>query len=401
MKSLLLGAGASKAYKASPTTERMPLARDFFNIFNKLDISSNPWVLIQHLCGYLIDHKKVDPYTYLNSGIDIEELHSEIEMLLNTVDQQTDPVTFALARAAYIQLIFIFATTINEIQNGPVSLIHKRIANCLTDEDTIITFNWDTLMDRALQEVKGWAVDYGYGIEPNLIYKNGWCEPDKNKIPGFQILKLHGSTNWLTGYPLDLSRGLSLGHDLDPSSVFIYEYTNDPYITYSSRYMPGYQPFSYGYYPPNLLGVPGVKAGEGRTFTFAKFNYPWMPKGEGKETGIPSMPLIIPPVKHKQYSLFGDLFSTIWSKAENALTESENIVVIGYSFPQTDIRSKSLFLQAFTKRKSLPVVTIIDPYPENVVQKFIYEFGIPETKIKVYKNFLDENFPIESVLSVT
>ena len=39
MRAILLGAGASKSYDQSPTGQRMPIARDFFDTFDKLDLS--------------------------------------------------------------------------------------------------------------------------------------------------------------------------------------------------------------------------------------------------------------------------------------------------------------------------------------------------------------------------
>ncbi len=77
MRVFLLGAGASKGYGSSPTGHRMPIARDFFDTFDQLDISANPWVLIEGLLGYLMNKGIVDPHAYLRSGIDIEALHSE------------------------------------------------------------------------------------------------------------------------------------------------------------------------------------------------------------------------------------------------------------------------------------------------------------------------------------
>jgi hypothetical protein len=51
------------------------------------------------------------------------------------------------------------------------------LAKCLQPEDTIITFNWDLLMERALTEA---GVDYNYHPRPNTI----------------SLLKPHGSIDW-------------------------------------------------------------------------------------------------------------------------------------------------------------------------------------------------------------
>jgi hypothetical protein len=398
MQTVLLGAGASAAYSQSPLGVRMPIARNFFQTFHKTDLAENPWVLIDKLCGYLIDVKHVDPYTYLNSGIDIEELHSEIEGHLASLSRQTELVEHVFTQGAYTQLVFIFCALINAIQNGPISHVHERIAKYLKSGDTVLTFNWDTLMDRALGS-KGWAIDTGYGVIPHSIFRDSWQAPDQEAPSNVKIRKLHGSTNWLTGYPLPLGDALSLGHALEPSSLFVYEYSQRPYDTYDGRYMEGYGPFSYGYYPPNLTHVPGVSAQEGHSFVQARSRYPWVPRGKSGAGGIPSMPLIIPPVKQKSYSMFGELFRKIWSQAEDDLAKADHIAVIGYSFPRTDHRSNELFKNAFSRRTSIPLISIINPDPHHIVEKFELEFGIPKSKIRVYKDYLSKEFPIEVVLA--
>ena len=79
MRTFLLGAGASKSYDQSLTNQRMPIARDFFQTFDQLQINANPWVLQEGLLGYLAKKGITDPGQYLRTGIDIEELHSQIE----------------------------------------------------------------------------------------------------------------------------------------------------------------------------------------------------------------------------------------------------------------------------------------------------------------------------------
>lgn len=79
MKLFILGAGASKAYGQSKTGVRMPIACDFFDTFDKLDISQSLWVLQGQINLYAMEKYGVDPYTYFRSGIDIEDFHSSIE----------------------------------------------------------------------------------------------------------------------------------------------------------------------------------------------------------------------------------------------------------------------------------------------------------------------------------
>lgn len=184
----------------------------------------------------------------------------------------------------------------------------------------------------------------------------------------------------------------------DPSTLYVYESTEEPYATYAGRFMSGYEPFSYGCYPPNLLDDPGRTAPEGKTFVRARPKFPWMPEGIAPDTGLPSMPLIIPPAKAKTYDLFGALFKTLWSAAEDVLSEAEHIILIGYSFPRTDHQSNALFKNAFSRRKSLPKVSIVDPYPTRAAEKFEQEFGITGNRLFVTADPFSTKFDLSKIL---
>jgi hypothetical protein len=385
MRVVLLGAGASKSYSDSPTGARMPLARDFFQTFFKLSIAKNPWVLRDGLTYYLKEECGInDPDAYLLSGVDIEAIHSEIALRLAAVARDQSSIKRIIYSKPYIQLIFLFAATLNEIGNGPVSSTHLELAHFLGSDDVILTFNWDTLMERALTEAKHWRVDDGYGVTPHQIFRDKWEGPAHLASPApIKIIKLHGSANWLTAHPIYEGEELVLTHTLPVDSLFVYEFATKPYPTHAGRYMDGYVPLTYGYYPPNLTDVPGRSAPEGFKIMRFRYNLPWMPKGEAGESGLPSMPLIIPPVREKSYEFFGSLFEGLWSQADEALRVCDEIIIIGYSFPRTDLRSHALFTRAFMRRASVPHVTIIDPNPERLVQKFKLELGIPDMKLRV------------------
>lgn len=398
MKAYLLGAGASRAYELSPTGQRMPLARDVFETFSKLDISSNQWVLIGDIINHVSESRNIPPEAFGTFNGDIEEIFSEAEENLRAAIDRDQDVEIILASRLVNQLIFLFASIVNEIQNGPISEAHRNLARTLSRDDRIITFNWDTLMDRALKAETSWRPDFGYQVLPHLIYRNGWVSPDVGVNSTPLLLKLHGSTNWLTSYNT-MERGKPpLMQTSDPSTLYVYESTDEPYATYAGRFMGGYEPFSYGYYPPNLLDDPGRRAPEGKKFVRARPKFPWMAEGSAPDNGLPSMPLIIPPAKAKTYDLFGKLFKTLWSAAEDVLTKAEHIILIGYSFPRTDHQSNTLFKNAFSKRKSMPTVSIVDPYPTRVAEKFSREFGIAGNRLFVSTEPFSARFDLNEIL---
>lgn len=401
MNVLLLGAGASKSYDESYTKVRMPIAKDFFRTFNQLSISENRWVLVGDILNYLLRFHNISWQGFIDYNEDIEVIHSEVEQKLNSLLKTNTEIIGDmennLTLRTYLQLIFVFASVINEIQNGPVSHSHINIAKLLGSDDTIITFNWDTLMDRALKETTTWQPDFGYVITPSKIYKNEWLSPISDyglKSP--TLLKLHGSTNWLTSYLQPAEGKLNSMQETPTDDFYIYESTIHPYSTYDGRFMDGYSDFCYGYYPPNLPLL-GQKPRKGYSFATIKMTEPGFPKGKGPSNGLPSMPLIIPPVKNKDYSHFGSLFSVLWKRAEESLINAERIIIIGYSFPITDVQTDTLFKIAFSQRITMPQIFIVDPNPENIVDRFIFSYGIKSDYIKTFKCYFNSEFEVEKL----
>lgn len=405
MNVIILGAGASKSYSESPTGQRMPIANDFFKTFRNLDIASNPWVLIGNIINYVAVNRNKETLDFLNFNEDIEILHSEIKnklianLSLNLENYFSGENMFGNMQnyKAYLELVFLFTSVINEIQNGPVSKPHLNLLKYINPDDSIITFNWDTLMDRALSESTDWNTSEGYYVKPSKIYKNGWKDVDNNSNKNHPyIIKLHGSTNWLTSHLIPENGKLEMLQETEADDFYIYESTIDPYSTYDGRFMSGYNDFSYGYYPPNLP-LMGKKIPDGMMLMKNIIRTGFNPKGEADSSGLVSMPLIIPPVHNKEYDFFGNIFSSLWSKAEEDIAKAEKIILIGYSFPITDTRTNNLFKRAFIKRNTMPQIIIVNPNSEQIVERFIFEFGIKRDNISVFNEYFDERFDINKV----
>lgn len=397
----VLGAGASKSYAQSPTGERMPIAKDFFKTFDKLSISCDQRVLIGDILNVARDDFGISYENCFKSDFDIEQFHSHVESKLIEIAKQGIIPDGVQYYKAYIQLISLFASVINEIQNGPTSIPHKKLIDVLTKNDCIITFNWDTLLDRALHESGEWDTDYGYCVKPRMIFRNQWEAPKNtnNKNSFVKLIKLHGSSNWITSYPLlDNKNIFKLSQTTSSDEFYVYENTDKPYPCHKGRFEGPYQPFSYFYYPPNILDDPGVSPPHGHNM-IGKFSIvnPEMPSSITPKNGLTSIPLIIPPVKEKKYKLFGNLFTTLWKIASDELEFADEIIIIGYSFPQTDKMSINLFKTAFCRKQSMPTIKIIDPYPENILHLIKMSFGITEDKITTYREYFSEDFDFSKI----
>ena len=387
----LLGAGASKSYNSSPTGQRMPIANDFFSTYSKLPINFDPWALKTKLLYYLNLRDGLDHLDLFDFNEDIENLHSEIQIKAYDIikaNKNNKSVEEQVPLGAYYELIFLFIAGINQIQNGPISQTHLDLAKLVTNDDAIITFNWDTLMDRALMEVTSWNCDTGYYVKPLGVYRDKWMNTNIKSIQMPRLLKLHGSSNWLTSY-VTFENGKEIPMQaLSADNFFVYESTQNPYSTYAGRYMDGYEPFSYGYYPPNLQ-TEGRAAPKGFLITRMRPKNPFMREGVSDDSGVISMPLIIPPVRDKKYDFYGNLFTNLWDEAEKQLIEADKIFVIGYSFPKTDLRSSELFKKAFSSRITMPEVIIVNPAPELIEERFVYDLGITTDKLITIKDYFD------------
>lgn len=395
-KVVVLGAGASCSYKESPTGQHPPLAKEIIPTFHKLDIAENRYVIIGDIINYIRDTRGIDPITFSTWDEDIESVFTEIDekiQMLVLQLRQSERNTEIFGRIvqttrAYSQLIFLFASIMNEIQNGPVSIPYALLADELNSYDTIITFNWDTLMDRALMCTNRWFPNDGYYIKPEYIFNDGWHKPDEfDYLKGSpQYLKLHGSTNWLipihgvnltTGQPYTLN-----GYAMN--KLFVFFKATHSYETYEDRYWGPYQPFSYCYYPPNLpLSIDTIRKGYKLIRAVSAIDLPEHGKVVVDENKVYSMPLIVPPVRNKQYARYGKIFSELWEHAENAISQCKHLYLIGYSFPETDVVAKNMFKKAISKNQKLEKIIIINPNPERINTILTKDFAVNVSKVIV------------------
>ena len=64
-----------------------------------------------------------------------------------------------------------------------------------TNGDTLITLNYDTMLDSALHR-HGWNPKTGYAIAGNAQKKVTWDPVNVGPSLNVELLKLHGSLNW-------------------------------------------------------------------------------------------------------------------------------------------------------------------------------------------------------------
>lgn len=381
----LFGAGASHSYNGSINKVNPPLARDFFKVFNKLKISEDLLVRVGHIINYVAKNRNLNVEKFNVWNEDIEEFLTEVDnkiisKLKNSNDKMLDS-ELMLDIKTYDQMIFLFTSVINEIQNGLVCNNYLNIVKKLNEGDTLITFNWDTLLDRALFESGIWNMEDGYNIDFKGIFRDKWIESNNDIESKVKLLKLHGSTNWLMPYySVDIDKGKRAFANRNISEkehpIFCFHYNTNAYETYDNRSFNNrkYTPFSYYYYPPNLplqeysnqkneflIGLSPDVGNYGKVQNGYNIKY--------------SMPFIIPPVKYKNYGLIDGVLNSLWDTAENSISECDELIIIGYSFPRTDTKAWDLLKSSFEKRDKYPRLIIVDPYPEGIAERIAKEFS--------------------------
>ena len=187
----------------------------------------------------------------------------------------------------------------------------KLVCEVLQQGDAVISFNYDCMIDDALRRhgAGKWNARYGYGFKlgPRGADLKGdayWCPREPNggslasdKDSTIRVHKLHGSLHFRFEEPTGRARRKTR-----------------PCVVLKSR------PYT-------------------------------------KQRGTPRFS-IIPPESSKAYD--EGLFAGLWRGAAQSLSGAKHLVVIGYSFPATDLHSASLFRNSL-KRDSLRSLVVVNP----------------------------------------
>ncbi len=373
----LLGAGASYGYTASPTGVRPPLATGLFKAFFQLDLSGDLRMKIGWLVNYVRDRYGIPPIDFASFEMDAEEfmttLESDIDVSISRLreGQGSDETMVGIMHqiGTFNQTLFLFTNILNDIVNGPLYDDYVSLATRIGPDDAILTFNWDVLLDRALYEVTKWQPDTGYGVDFESIFDEGWRPPTPHTSPKPALLKLHGSTNWLTPYiTRDPTTGQHMFLTNDPNHRAVTFGVDTGDDVFNPKFEPKVQerPWSPQHLTADKLRRFCFISGRNRFDAYndrfragyAPFTYFYSPLDPTDHA--PTSPLIIAPVRHKAYDDFSPILEHLWARAAELLHEAHRVVVVGFSFPPTDVRVRDLFKAARFRRS----IEIVNPYPD-------------------------------------
>jgi hypothetical protein len=401
----LFGAGASHHYNLNSRGVQVPLANGFFEAFNSLPTSEGFHAHVGPLISFLGHYRGVKPHEVSQWNENIEDFMTDIEAGIAEIREkkskgvvmQNMSKGFALS-AVFNNMNFIFANVINEAQNGPSESIYRYLLDFCGPDDTFITFNWDTLLDRALVDTGGWNPNDGYGVQFSSVLNETWkqkIEGAHNFTTNWKLLKLHGSTNWLVPLThVHLETFEYISSVPDSNSIFLYWHSTMPYETHRSRWRGGYVPTCYCYYPPNIptdfFTQKQLSSEPGKLWVkFTPLGI-FSPFDELAGDGIPASPLLITPIRQKKYDIYQSTINNLWLYAADSLKTTSKIVIVGYSFPSTDMRALELLGNALNERKGEITVEIVAPDAAEIVSRIEKEHLMDAKNVVVHDMVFEE-----------
>jgi len=223
-------------------------------------------------------------------------------------------------------------------------ILGKFFHDHLRENDHLISFNYDLLVERSLLQLGKWSPLEGYvGVD---AFKN---EEDKKRIVSsdlgkspYRLLKLHSSINWTWEYK-----------GLQPENI------NHPIVMILDDW-------EEGFFFPKLEKILGRK-----------------PQGG-------YYPVWILPSYVKTFSKAPFLIE-IWREAERMLSETKYLVLLGYSFPEQDSQSQLLFA-------ALPDdcrILIVDPDANTIKTRIhkLFQFSNISTQNMVFEEWVIKRCP--------
>ena len=317
-KLFILGAGASFG---SSLSNCPPLMNGFIAKSKELGIYYNYdhlWYLINKL-GY--------SNSFINSKyFNFEKVFSELQILSsgiwhkNQYDYEHDyGEPFLVCTPVNWLKHFICETlskTCIEARNIQCSY-HDKLCSILDTNDTIVSLNYDTIIDESLLSSNMFNETTGYGF---IIYKN------KNSFETKQVsnspvllLKLHGSLNWEILEEIKESENSQM-HRRNQSIRYRLNKLNDFEVTISNvEEIEKRHPLDY--------------MDPSKPQSNLEFKHDFMSMG-GLDKFFQR--LIVPPTFSKTDSLNSSIFDSIWHKFRESLLSARQIYFIGTSFPDTD-----------------------------------------------------------------
>ena len=336
---LLIGAGGSLAQAESYRKRRKgihpPLDGDFFTRCTSIGKTRGD---VSRRIKSLTDALTVAP----GVGDPFDPVPLPMEQFFADVYYEVAGRRNAAAFEVFVSLMRLYsvvlATTTNWMADRSDAgildrLIGKEITRADPDKPTIITFNQDLVIENAIARLTrrgpSWCLSALYSMptlsplfapagQPVFRHHDSSCMDGAPVV----LLKLHGSLNWGT-------RSLNAL----PSAGSVFPQGRRKTVFLQNRRL----------IEPQSRMRTHVRRGRNRW-------YLW--------------PLIVPPIYDKQRITGMNVLQALWDSAAGAIEQTERLVMVGYSLPESDILARQLLRRAYAANSGLTSVEIVNPNPD-------------------------------------
>ncbi|WGI25218.1 SIR2 family protein [Halomonas alkaliantarctica] len=327
---ILLGAGISRSAGGSkPLAQRPPLDADFFQIARAAERKGHKQVV-----GALSD--LVGDYSHtLTASLEASAAY----LYLKAIDSPSGSAYHKGFLNLLKLLTVVLAKTTNNVSTKPRSIYYRFLLSELKklnkpEDLTIITFNYDLLAERTLDQIASkngreiFSMPGCYRLNDisQFSHINGFSQFENidKEHGGVSVLKLHGSMNWQSKHT---------SPEPNPSALFspsrAIHVTNSPDIATS-------------------LSTKNKRR-------------------------VYMKPIIVPPVSGKRNMMHNSM-AGLWKVASEALQKADRVVVAGYSCPPLDLEARILLSENLRLNENKKLY-LIDPNPESAA-KFIEICGV-------------------------
>ncbi len=385
-KTFIIGAGFNCFLKKHINGKLVspPVSKNFFRYCLERENSYTIHGIIEKVLHYIEENFNRSKNDLLSSDFDLELFLTFIEAQLNEAKSKKSLDKIGYLEEIRLNVMIAISEVFFDLEWKPpqgYELLEKFGKMIYETKSNIITFNYDCLVEWGIERASetrvgdhrrngapyfNWDRYSSYGIKFTKIRTGGWMsyydandginiakkfyENYYNPSPDFRFIKLHGSNNWFKYSTLLRNKEVFGKFSLEPS------------LEQLGR--------------EGKLYIKSDKIPEALKNEVMCFNGDWqfgaIPTWDKNDINPHYRnvlePIIIPPILGKDKDLKTKIFRQLWGDAKEILLKSDEIVFIGYSFPETDFYSKKLFIDVFSKNKNIDV-TFVNP-DSSVVDKF-------------------------------
>lgn len=333
---LVVGAGGSLAHAASyrpkRTSEHPPLDGDFFA--KATTIAARQTTIRSGVrsvrAALAASGQTYDPWD--RGSVTMEQFFADVYYAVASAAATSSslPVfieTLRLYRRVLAQTTD-WMTALN--RQGHLDRLLRREIDRADDGVTVVTFNHDLVLESVaakLPRTSGrWCLRSLYGDVAlrSLNWPSGRTHPNHKAgcahRPPFELLKLHGSMNWLM---------------------------RSPKIT----------PDFGTLFPPQRTQRQIYVANRADIMIDARISAQAKPGGRSWHL----WPLVVPPIYDKQRVTGMTLLQEVWDRANAAILGADRLVLFGYSIPEADVLARQMLRTAVRQNGSLDCVDCINP----------------------------------------